>query len=111
MLAQQPSFQQNGQFSQTLYENYLRSVGLTSQGLIANLRQDHALKMLNSTFVDYTLVSKVDMNQIANLQTEQRTLFLSSIPLDEYKRIFRLASRTLLTIIRSIKTVLSRRPM
>ena len=86
MLAQQPSFQQNGQFSQTLYENYLRSVGLTSQGLIANLRQDHALKMLNSTFVDYTLVSKVDMNQIANLQTEQRTLFLSSIPLDEYKK-------------------------
>ncbi|MDQ6561788.1 hypothetical protein, partial [Enterobacter hormaechei] len=59
---------------------------LTSQGLIANLRQDHALKMLNSTFVDYTLVSKVDMNQIANLQTEQRTLFLSSIPLDEYKK-------------------------
>jgi len=48
MLAQQPSFQQNGQFSQTLYENYLRSVGLTSQGLIANLRQDHALKMLNA---------------------------------------------------------------
>lgn len=86
MLAQQPSFQQNGKFSQALYENYLRSVGLTSQGLIANLRQDHALKMLTSTFADYALVSNVDMNQIANLQTEQRTLFLSSINLEAYKK-------------------------
>jgi len=44
MLAQQPSFQENGKFSETLYSNYLRSVGMTSQALIASLRQDHALK-------------------------------------------------------------------
>ncbi len=49
MLAQQPSLQENGQFSQKLYENYLRSIGMTSEGLIASLRQDHALKMLTST--------------------------------------------------------------
>lgn len=85
MLAQQPSLQENGQFSQKLYENYLRSIGMTSQGLIASLRQDHALKMLTSTFSDYSLVSKVDLMQIANLQTEQRTLHLASIKLDGYK--------------------------
>ena len=45
---------------------------MTSEGLIASLRQDHALKMLTSTFADYSLVSKVDLMQIANLQTEQQ---------------------------------------
>jgi peptidyl-prolyl cis-trans isomerase D len=45
------SFQENGQFSQKLYENYLRSVGMTNQGLIASLRQDHALKMISSTLM------------------------------------------------------------
>ncbi|MFH7766535.1 SurA N-terminal domain-containing protein [Acinetobacter sp. BSP-28] len=86
MVAQQPSFQENGKFSEALYSNYLRSVGMTSQALIANLRQDHALKMLTSTFMDYALVSKLDIQQIANLQTEQRTLHLASIKLDEYKK-------------------------
>ena len=86
MVAQQPSFQENGKFSESLYANYLRSVGMTSQALIANLRQDHALKMLTSTFMDYALVSKLDIEQIANLQTEQRTLHLASIKLDDYKK-------------------------
>lgn len=86
MLAQQPSFQENGQFSQKLYENYLRSVGMTNQGLVASLRQDHALKMISSTLMDYALVSKSDLQQLANLQTEQRTLHLASIKLDDYKK-------------------------
>lgn len=86
MLAQQPSFQQNGQFSQQLYENYLRSVGLTNQALISSLRQDHALKMISSSLMDNALVSKSDLQQLANLQTEQRTLHLASIKLDDYKK-------------------------
>lgn len=86
MLAQQPSFQENGKFSQQLYENYLRSVGMTNQGLIASLRQDHALKMISTTLMDYALVSQSDLQQLANLQTEQRTLHLASIKLDDYKK-------------------------
>ena len=86
MIAQQPSLQENGKFSEALYANYLKSVGLTSQALIENLRQDHALKMMTSTVLDYALVSKVDIQQIANLQTEQRTIHLASIKLDEYKK-------------------------
>ena len=86
MIAQQPSLQENGKFSEALYANYLKSVGLTSQALIENLRQDHALKMMTATFMDYALVSKVDIQQIANLQTEQRTIHLASIKLDDYKK-------------------------
>lgn len=86
MIAQQPSLQENGKFSEALYANYLKSVGLTSQALIENLRQDHALKMMTSMVMDYALVSKVDIQQIANLQTEQRTIHLASIKLDDYKK-------------------------
>ena len=97
MVAQQPSFQENGKFSETLYSNYLRSVGMTSQALIVNLRQDHALKMLTSTFMDYALVSKLDIQQIANLQTEQRTLHLASIKLDEYKKNIKVTPQEIAT--------------
>ncbi len=86
MLAQQPSFQENGKFSDKLYEQYLVNAGMTSDMLINNLREDHALKMLSSTVMDYALVSKVDIQQIANLQTEQRTLLLASIKLDDDKK-------------------------
>ncbi len=86
MLAQQPSFQENGKFSENLYGNYLRSIGMTSQALIANLRQDHALKMLTSSILDNSLVSKLDVEQISNLQSEKRNLFLSSVKLDDYKK-------------------------
>ncbi len=86
MIQQQPSFQQNGQFSKELYANYLKSIGMTNSAFIESLRNDHALKMLSSTFMNYALVSKVDVKQIAALQTEQRTLQLASIKLDDYKK-------------------------
>ncbi|AYA04671.1 peptidylprolyl isomerase [Acinetobacter sp. WCHAc010034] len=86
MIRQQPSFQQNGQFSEELFSNYLKSIGMTNREFIENLRKDHALKMLSATFMDYALVSPVDIKQIADLQTEQRTLQLASIKLDDYKR-------------------------
>lgn len=85
MIQQQPSFQQNGQFSEELFANYLKSIGMTNRAFIDSLRKDHALKMLTSTFMDYALVSKGDIAQIANLQTEQRTLQLASVKLDDYK--------------------------
>jgi len=86
MIAQQPTFQQDGKFSNALYENYLKSIGMTNRALIESLRKDHSLKMLSSTFLDYPLVSPVEMQQIADLQTEQRHIHISSINLDSYKK-------------------------
>lgn len=86
MIAQQPSLQVNGQFDQKTYENYLRSIGMTSQSLIHNIRQDHGLKMLTTAITDNSLVSPIDVQQISNLQSEQRDLYLSSVKLDDYKK-------------------------
>ena len=86
MISQQPSFQQDGKFSDALFENYLKSVGMTNRALIESLRKDHALKMLSSTFLDNPLVSPVDLEQITNLQTEQRHVHIASVNLDNYKK-------------------------
>ncbi len=85
MLAQQEAFKENGKFSKTLYDNYLKREGLTSQGLIQSLRQDFALNILRSSIALNALVSKQDVDQIQNLRTEKRDLYLSSIHLDSYK--------------------------
>lgn len=87
MIAQQPSFQKDGKFSKELFANYLSSQGFpNSQSFIMNIRQDHALKNLTTSISDYALVSKVDLKQIVDLQTEKRTLHLASIKLDDYKK-------------------------
>ena len=87
MIQQQPSFQSNGQFSKELFAQYLKGQGFpNSETFIAGIRQDHALKMISSTFLSYPLVSTLEVQQIANLQTEQRTLHLASINLDKYKK-------------------------
>ncbi|MFV5491371.1 SurA N-terminal domain-containing protein [Acinetobacter sp. ASP199] len=105
MIAQQPSFQQNGQFSNALYENYLRSVGMNSQQLIAGLRTDHALKMLSSTFIDYPLVSKLEIQQIADLQTEQRHVHIASVNLENYKKNVKVTDAEIAAYYEKHKTV------
>lgn len=105
MIAQQPSFQENGQFSNALYENYLKSVGMNSRQLIASLRNDHALKMLSSTFMDYPLVSKLDIEQIANLQTEQRHVHIASVNLDNYKKNVKVSDAEVAAYYEKHKTV------
>ncbi|ESK40956.1 hypothetical protein P256_00384 [Acinetobacter nectaris CIP 110549] len=86
MLSQLPDFQVNGKFSNELFGNYLKNRGITKDMLIANLRQDHALKMLSGTISNYAIVSNADINYFANLQAEQRELYLASIKLDDYKK-------------------------
>lgn len=93
MIAQQPSLQVNGKFDQKTYENYLRSIGMTSQLLINNIRQDHGLKMLTTAITDNALVSPVNIQQIANLQAEQRDLYLSSVKLDDYKKTVKVSNQ------------------
>lgn len=84
-IAQIPNFQENGKFSEALYGNYLRSQGINSQTFIQNVRRDFALSILSSSIVNNALISQSDIQQITNLQSERRELFLSSVKLDEYK--------------------------
>ncbi len=60
MIHQQPSFQVNGAFSDEQSAKYLESIRMTNRAFVENLRKDHSLKMLSTTFMDYALVSKLD---------------------------------------------------
>lgn len=86
MLQQVPDFQKDGTFSNEIFGNYLRSKGLTKEILINNLRQDRALKMLSGSISNYALLGNNDLSALANLELEERQLYLSSIKLDEYKK-------------------------
>ena len=86
MLSQVPEFQVNGKFSDQAFGNYLRSNNMTKEMLIENLRKDQALKMLSGTISNYTLLDKADIQRLANIQTEQREIYLASVKLDEYKK-------------------------
>ncbi|WP_111891672.1 SurA N-terminal domain-containing protein [Acinetobacter sp. MB5] len=86
MLSQVPEFQVNGKFSDEAFGNYLRTSGLTKETLIANLRKDQALKILTGTVSNYTLLDKADIQRLANIQTEQREIYLASVKLDDYKK-------------------------
>lgn len=87
MIAQQASFQKDGRFSEELFANYLSSQGFpNTQSFIMNIRQDHALKNLTTSISDLALVSQLDIKQIVDLQTENRTLHLASIQLGDYKK-------------------------
>ncbi|AOA58134.1 SurA N-terminal domain-containing protein [Acinetobacter larvae] len=86
MLAQQPTFQENGKFSQARFEQYLRGNGLSKQALINDLRKDHAYNMLAAGIAQNALVNNIDVQQFLNLQTEKRDLFLAKVQLDDYKQ-------------------------
>lgn len=84
MLTQQPVFQENGQFSQKLFENYLRTNGLNRATLVANIRDSQAVQLLSSTVVETAFVSKTDVQQIMNLQTQQRHVHVARMDLTPF---------------------------
>ncbi|MEB3754175.1 SurA N-terminal domain-containing protein [Acinetobacter sp. MD2(2019)] len=93
MLSQVPEFQVNGKFSDEAFGNYLRNNGKTKDQLIASLRQDNSLKMLSGTISNFALVSNADIEQLANIETEQRDIYLASVKLDEYKKNIQLSNQ------------------
>lgn len=85
MLAQSAQLQENGVFSPKKYEEYLRATRQTNESFVAQVRQDQAVQML-VTGLNASLVNQKDVQQLINLASEQRHLYLASIPLTEYRQ-------------------------
>ncbi|EPF71960.1 SurA N-terminal domain-containing protein [Acinetobacter rudis] len=85
MFAQLPELQEGGKFSEEKFNQYLAQKGMSGPAFINSVRQDHAVKMLQGTVMNYALVSQQDLANIINLQGEKRDLFLASVKLDSYK--------------------------
>lgn len=83
MLMQNEQLQENGVFSAQKYEQYLRDTRQTNDSFVAQVRQDQALQMLVAG-LSMALVNPKDVQQINSLASEQRHLFLASVPLKNY---------------------------
>lgn len=83
MLTQVPSFQEDGVFSPTKYEAYLKHINSNNQEFVNGVRQDRAIEVLINS-LNMSLLNPHDMQQRLNLLTEQRHVYLASIPFSEY---------------------------
>jgi len=92
MLAEVPSFQDNGKFSEARLDQWLRSRGMTRQGLINMVRQDLLLRQVQFGYGEGALVAAKSTEQMARLLVQRRVVneavfavrdFATGIEIDE----------------------------
>ena len=74
MLAGAPAFQDNGKFSEARLDQWLRSRGMSRQGLINMVRQDLLLRQLQFGYGEGALVSGKSGEQMARLLGQRRVV-------------------------------------
>lgn len=84
MIRKEPNFQDNGQFSENLFQTFLRSSGQTSSGLIDSIRQQAAIQQLAGGLNDSGFSNGKELDRLAMLQSEKRDIHLASLPLAPY---------------------------
>ena len=72
VIANIPSLQEDGKFSNKKYEQALRAQGMSPPQFEAKLRQDLTLRQLMGTIGDSAFVSQAQATTIMNLQLEER---------------------------------------
>lgn len=78
-------FQRDGQFSKQMYEQYVRSQGLTAAGLEARMARSLLLGQLNSGVLDSALVTKKDVESHIRLRDQKRELGYMLIPVAQFE--------------------------
>lgn len=79
LIAQIPAFQENGKFSPAKYEQVLRAQGMTPSSFEQNLRRDLTQQMLVSGVAGTSQISKTQLNQIIDAETQEREVATSVI--------------------------------
>ncbi len=88
LLRQQQAFQQDGQFSQQLFDNYLMSNRTTMQQVMADARQQTALSLLTGSILNTALFSPQDTQKLVNLLGQERNTYLAEVSLDQFAQDF-----------------------
>ena len=78
-------FQRDGQFSKQIYEQYVRSQGLTSTGFEARMARSLLLGQLNAGVLDSALVTKKDVESHIRLRDQKRDLGYMLIPVTQFE--------------------------
>ena len=84
LIAQIPAFQENGKFSPAKYEQVLRAQGLTPSAFEQNLRRDLTTQVLVNGVASTTQISRTQLNQIINAETQERDVAMALLPASDY---------------------------
>lgn len=79
-----PAFQNEGKFSFQLYEQYLRSRGMTAPMFEASVRQDLLLGQLDDAFGETSFVPRTVIEVLARLSEQQREISTFTITPDKF---------------------------
>lgn len=86
LIAQIPAFQENGKFSPTKYEQILRAQGMTPSTFEQNLRRDLTQQMLISGVAATSQISKTQLNQIIDAETQERQVAVSLVAAADFTK-------------------------
>lgn len=88
LIRQQSAFQQNGQFSQAAFEQYMAGTGTNMGQLLADFRQQTALNLITGSIVNTAIYGKNNTEKLIKLLAQERTTHLAEIPLNEFAKDF-----------------------
>lgn len=88
LIRQQSAFQQNGQFSQTAFEQYMAGTGTNMGRLLADFRQQTALNLITGSIVNTAVYGKNNTEKLIKLLAQERTTHLAEIPLTNFAKDF-----------------------
>lgn len=76
---------ENGNFSNELFANFLKSRGATKNQLFAQFRQQIPFTQINSSIVGTSIYSMPAINKLVDLQLESRDVWIHRIDWESYK--------------------------
>lgn len=93
LIRQEPTFQQDGKYSDELFQNYLRSTQTSLAQILNDVREQVALRQLAGGINDSGLASKADIDRLAVIQTEKRTVHIASLPLESFAKDIKITDK------------------
>jgi peptidyl-prolyl cis-trans isomerase D len=84
VISELPVFQNDGKFSIDLYQQYLRSQGMTAVMFESRLRQDLLVGQLDDAFGETSFVPRTAIEQLARISEQQRELSVFTITPDSF---------------------------
>jgi peptidyl-prolyl cis-trans isomerase D len=84
MVSQAPVFQENGQFSLPLYQQFLKTRGQTATTFENSVRQDLLLRQLSGVYAETSFVPRTVAERLLRITEQQRELSFALVEADKF---------------------------
>lgn len=84
LIREVPAFQENGQFSQSRYEQLLRQIGESPASYPARAKQEMAYSLMVSGLGQSGFVTGPELNRLAMLDSQKRDIHIAVLPAARY---------------------------